>query len=88
MTLTQFRQVLNKFGVTPIEALQKPFDPALHEAIGQLASDSAPPGTVVQVMQPGYLLNDRLLRPAMVLVARAPEENSSAGDAGDATQNN
>lgn len=75
MTLTQFRQVLNRFGVERIEALHQPFDPASHEAMGHLPSEQ-PPGTVVQVLQPGYVLNERLLRPAMVMIARAPEADA------------
>lgn len=72
MTLNQFQRVLEKFGVTPIASLGEPFDPARHEALGQLESVDQPPNTVVQELQKGYLLNDRLLRPAMVMVAKAP----------------
>lgn len=72
MILSQFQRVIEKFGVTPICALGKPFDPARHEALGQVESDEHPPNTVVQELQKGYLLNDRLLRPAMVMVAKAP----------------
>lgn len=72
MTLTQFGQVLNRFGVEPIEALGKPFDPAVHQAMGQMESAEQAPNTVVQQMQKGYQLNERLLRPAFVMVAKAP----------------
>lgn len=72
MTLSQFQRVLEKFGVTPITSLGALFDPARHEALGQLESADQPPNTVVQELQKGYLLNDRLLRPAMVMVAKAP----------------
>jgi len=71
MTMDQFRKALGKFGVTPIEALGKPFDSAVHEAMGQLESADEPPNTVAQELQKGYLLNDRLLRPALVMVTRA-----------------
>lgn len=72
MTLAQFRKVLEKFGVVPIPALGETFDPARHEAVGQVETDKYPPNAVAQELQRGYLLNDRLLRPSMVLVARAP----------------
>lgn len=72
MTLSQFQRVLDKFGVTPLPSVGEPFDPARHEALGQVESTEHPPNTVVQELQRGYLLNDRLLRPAMVMVAKAP----------------
>lgn len=72
MTLGQLQRVLDKFGVTPLRSVGEPFDPARHEALGQLESTEHPPNTVVQELQRGYLLNDRLLRPAMVMVAKAP----------------
>jgi molecular chaperone GrpE len=74
MTLTQFSQVLTRFGVEPIEALGQPFDPALHQAMGQLESSEQAPNTIIQQMQKGYQLNERLLRPAFVMVAKAPAE--------------
>lgn len=74
MTLTQFSQVLDRFGVTPIEAMGQPFDPALHQAMGQLESADQPVNTVVQQLQKGYQLNERLLRPAFVMVAKAPAQ--------------
>lgn len=72
MTLGQFRKVLEKFGVTAIEAQGAPFDPALHEAIGQVETSELPPNAVAQVLQKGYLLNERLLRPSLVIVSKAP----------------
>jgi molecular chaperone GrpE len=72
MTLTQFAQVLTRFGVAPVVSLGKPFDPALHQAIGQLETGDYPANSVAQEMQKGYLLNERLLRPALVMVAKAP----------------
>ncbi|SHJ19369.1 molecular chaperone GrpE [Malonomonas rubra DSM 5091] len=73
MTLTQFSQVLDRFGVKPVESLGQPFDPNLHQAMGQMESEEYPANSVAQQMQKGYQLNDRLLRPAMVMVAKAPE---------------
>ena len=72
MTLTQFGQVLEKFGVKPVAAKGEPFDPSHHEAMGQIESAEHPPNTVVQELQKGYYLHDRLLRPALVMVAKAP----------------
>jgi len=86
MTLEQFARTLEKFGVKPVEAVGKPFDPACHEAMGQVVTGDAPPNSVVQQLQKGYLLNERLLRPALVMVAKAPEveteqtSDSSASD--------
>lgn len=65
-------QALAKHGVTAFSALGKPFDPALHEALMQQDSDLAP-GTVVSEMAKGYKLNDRLIRPAAVVVAKVSE---------------
>lgn len=72
LTLGQFSKVLEKFNVKAIDAVGELFDPARHEAMGQIESAEQPPNTVVQLLQKGYLLNDRLLRPAMVLIAKAP----------------
>ncbi len=82
MTLDQFSQVLTRFGVEPIESLGQLFDPALHQAMGQLETDEYPTNTVAQQMQKGYQLNERLLRPAMVMVAKEakvpkPEDDES-----------
>ena len=72
LTLGQFGKVLEKFNVVAIEPLGELFDSARHEAMGQIESAEQPPNTIVQLLQKGYLLNDRLLRPAMVLIAKAP----------------
>lgn len=72
LTLGQFNQVLDRFGVKPVESLGQPFDPALHQAMGQFETEEYPANAVAQQMQKGYQLNERLLRPAMVMVAKAP----------------
>ncbi len=69
MTLRELLKIFNQFGVTPIEALEQPFDPNHHEAVMQQPSDAFPANTVIQELQKGYLLRDRLLRPAMVVVS-------------------
>lgn len=71
--------VLEKHHVTEIDALGKPFNPAYHEAMAQVTDDSVPANTVIEVLQKGYQLRDRLLRPAQVVVTREPE---GAGDSG------
>jgi len=75
MTLSQFQKLLEKFGVSAVDAMGEPFNPAWHEAMGQLESTEHAPNTVIQEMQKGYVLNERLLRPALVLVAKAPPVN-------------
>jgi len=80
MTLTQFSQLLNKFGVEPVNAVGQLFDPAYHQAMGQMESDEHPINTVVQQMQKGYQLNSRLLRPAFVMLAKAPEIKETEAD--------
>jgi molecular chaperone GrpE len=62
--------VLGKYGVSKIEADQKPFDPAVHEAMTQIVDDSVPGGSVLQVFEEGYQLRDRMLRPSRVVVSK------------------
>ena len=70
---TQLWNALAKQGLEPIEAVGKPFDPNLHHAIENVPTTAQPEGTVVGEMQTGYMFHDRVLRPAMVRVASAPE---------------
>jgi len=70
MTLNEILKILNKFQVTPIEALGKPFDPAFHEAVMQNESDTHPDNTIISELQKGYLLHGRLLRPSMVEISK------------------
>ncbi len=71
LTLKEFLRILEKFKVKPIEAVGQLFNPQMHEAIMQEASDRLPENTVVREMQKGYTINDRLLRPSLVVVAAA-----------------
>ncbi len=73
LTLNGFLKVLEKFDVTRIEAAGKKFDPNFHEAVYQEESDKVEPGTVIGEFQKGYVMDGRLLRPAMVSVAKRPE---------------
>jgi molecular chaperone GrpE len=68
---TQLLDMLKRHGITPIDALGKPFDPNLHQAVMQQASDDYPPKTVMQVLQQGFMIHDRVLRPASVMVSAA-----------------
>ncbi|MBS3756838.1 MAG: nucleotide exchange factor GrpE [Desulfobacterales bacterium] len=70
MTLNEIVKILKNHNVTPIEARGKPFDPTYHEAVMQEESDDYPENTVISEFQKGYMLHDRLIRPAMVTVAK------------------
>jgi molecular chaperone GrpE len=72
-TLRLLLVMLEKFGITPVDAAGQPFDPEVHEAIMTHPSSAAAPDTVLSVVQQGYRIHDRLLRPARVVVARAPD---------------
>jgi molecular chaperone GrpE len=72
MIENQFLDLLRRFGVTRIDTLGKPFDPNLHQAVMQQPSAEHPPNTVVSVFAPGYVMHDRVLRPAQVAVAVSP----------------
>jgi molecular chaperone GrpE len=80
----KLRQLLDSEGLTPIESLGKQFDPHEHEAIAQEDRPGVPEGTVIAELQKGYRIRDRVLRPAMVAVARHitdnnPEINTNSG---------
>ncbi|MBV5308421.1 nucleotide exchange factor GrpE [Chromatium okenii] len=72
LTLKLLGDVMEKFGVTAVDPLEQPFDPAFHQAISMQPRADVAPNTVVAVVQKGYVLNGRLVRPAMVLVSSAP----------------
>ncbi|MFQ5954304.1 MAG: nucleotide exchange factor GrpE [Kiloniellales bacterium] len=74
LTERELLQAFEKHGMCKIEPMGVPFDHNIHHAVLQLENTGKPPGTVVQLLQPGYMLHDRLLRPAMVGVAKAAEE--------------
>jgi len=81
MTCSEILKIFSKFGVTPVEAVGQPFDPAFHQAIMQEESSEHPENTVVSEMQKGYLLHDRLLRPAMVVVSKGgPSSEDASGE--------
>ncbi len=71
LTLKLLGDVMNKHGVEQVDPQGEPFNPEFHQAMTLQERDDVPPNTVVAVMQKGYLLNGRLLRPAMVMVSKA-----------------
>jgi len=73
ITFNEFLKVLEKAGVTRIEAVGKKFDPNLHEAFYQEEKEDVEPDTVLSEFQKGYLLNNRLMRPSRVVVSKKPE---------------
>jgi molecular chaperone GrpE len=78
LTHVMLLSALKKFGVAPIETMPgTPFDPAFHQAMRQVESAEIPSNTVVEEMQKGYLLNDRLLRAALVSVAVPPQRQGT-----------
>jgi molecular chaperone GrpE len=78
MTLKSVGDVLERFGCTSFESLGKPFDPKYHEAVMQQESTEYPEKTVIQELQKGYMLHDRLIRPAMVVVSKTSQDSQSA----------
>jgi molecular chaperone GrpE len=93
LTERELIKVMEKHGITRLEPQGQKFDPNLHQAMFELPDATAPAGTVVQVMQPGYKIGERVLRPALVGVAKggpkaaapasdAPANDNSGGGAG------
>ncbi len=81
MVVKQMLSTLEKFGVTRFTTVGTPFDPSLHEAIQQVETDAHPPGTVATEFASGYMAGGRLLRAAMVGVAKAPPPPAPPVDA-------
>ena len=73
MTHRLFLSTLERYGVTPIDAVNRPFDPASHEAMMQVETDEHEPNTIIQEAERGYYLHDRLLRPTKVIVSKPTE---------------
>jgi molecular chaperone GrpE len=73
LTLKGLLDVLSRFNIEQVDPLAEPFDPNLHQAITMLPNPDMEPNTVMDVMQKGYTLSGRLIRPAMVVVSKAPE---------------
>lgn len=71
LTLKSFSDVLAKYNIEAVEPMGEPFDPQLHQAMSMVPNPEVEPNTVIAVMQKGYTLNGRLIRPAMVIVSKA-----------------
>jgi len=80
MTLKSFGDVLGKYGCVPFDSVGKAFDPNYHEAVMQQGSSEHPEKTVLQELQRGYTLHDRLLRPAMVIVSKTLPDSQSVDE--------
>jgi molecular chaperone GrpE len=80
LTLQMLTAALGKFGIKEIDPQLERFNPDFHQAMSLQERTDVEPNTVVTVVQKGYLLNDRLLRPAMVIVSHAPRDAGSAGE--------
>jgi molecular chaperone GrpE len=78
LTERELLSVLEKHGVKKLDPVGQKFDPNLHQAMYEVADSDAPPGTVAQVIQAGYVIGDRVLRPALVAVAKG--EPKKRGD--------
>ncbi len=72
LTLKMLHTAVDKFGVSQVDPAGEQFDPERHQAMTMQETDTVEPGTVVSVIQKGYVLNERLVRPALVIVAKAP----------------
>ena len=66
--------IFKKNGIEPIECINKKFDPNFHQAMMEIENDTKEPGTVMQEIQKGYMMKDRLLRPSLVGVTKKPSE--------------
>ena len=73
LTINMVSQMFEKFNIKMVDPMNEKFDPELHQAMTAQPTDEVEPNTVIAVMQKGYLLNDRLVRPAMVMVSKAAE---------------
>ncbi len=72
MTMKELANIFQRHGISRVEALGQPLDPNRHQAMMEIENADAAPGTIVQELQAGYVMRDRLLRPALVGVAKAP----------------
>ena len=73
-------KIFEKFEVKPIDSLGTIFDPAFHQAVMQQADEAQPENTVIRELQKGYLMHDRLIRPAMVVVSKGKASNEQTAE--------
>ncbi len=77
MTVKEILKVFEQYNVKPFESLGKTFDPSLHQAVMQEETEEHPENSVVQELQKGYMMHDRLLRPAMVVVSKTKTKSEN-----------
>ena len=82
MVLRQYLDTLARGGISKVASVGTQFDPTHHEAIQQVETDDQPPGTVVAEVQPGYMQGERLIRPAMVVVAKPKSKGEGTEPSG------
>jgi molecular chaperone GrpE len=75
LTMNMLKKMMDNLGIEEVDPMHEKFDPEKHQAMSMQPSADVEPNTVIAVMQKGYLLNDRLIRPAMVMVSKAADEN-------------
>lgn len=80
MILAEFRRTFENLGVEELDAVGKPFDPDLHEAMAQEPSEDVPEGHVIRQWKAGFLMGEKLLRPATVVVSAGPQTEEAAKD--------
>jgi len=80
LTLKMLLSAIDKFGIKAVHPEGEPFNPEYHQAMSMLESPKHAPNTVMNVMQKGYTLNERLIRPAMVVVAKSPKPEEEEGE--------
>jgi molecular chaperone GrpE len=85
MTERELLNVLERYGIRRVLPVNEPFNPHLHQAVMELQRSDVPSGTIVQVFQAGFMIEDRVLRPAMVAVAKGGPKAAPEGAAGPAT---
>ena len=83
MTLKEILKIFEQFRVKPFESLGKTFDPALHQAVMQKETDNHPEKTILNELEKGYMMHDRLLRPAMVVVSKKTDSENQENQAQD-----
>ncbi|HWL86989.1 MAG TPA: nucleotide exchange factor GrpE, partial [Polyangiaceae bacterium] len=86
MILKQFESTLGRVNIKKVPSVGTPFDPSKHEAIQQVETDQHPSGTVIFEVQPGYVQGEKLLRAAMVVVAKA--KSGDSGSTGNGSEGN
>ena len=80
LIVNQFQSILKGYGLEEIEARGEPFDPNLHEAMMEVADNEHPPGTVLEEMEKGYILRDKVVLPARVVVSKAGDAQPQDGE--------